>query len=192
MRTLATASWSTGVPIRWPSSIILRISLACKKASTCSEVRAISRVRILSSKDSRMWVTSVMSVRPKVDAPPLSECAVRKMASRHSGSGAATSTANNRRSFSASNSSASSKNTWKNWLISIVINTPHLFHRAPTSTGRTSTDHFFDHFDQALRIEGLDQPAIGAGSAPLGFHFIARFGGQHQNWHFLIAGNAAQ
>jgi hypothetical protein len=68
-----------------------------------------------------MWVTSDMSFSPNVEAPPLIECAVRKIAFRSSASGAAMSTASSSRSFSASSSSASSKKTWKNWLMSMVM-----------------------------------------------------------------------
>jgi hypothetical protein len=50
-------------------------------------VSAISPLRMRSSRVSSTWVTSVMSVTPNVDAPPLTEWAVRKIAFRSSASG---------------------------------------------------------------------------------------------------------
>ncbi|OIQ63664.1 hypothetical protein GALL_547950 [mine drainage metagenome] len=108
----STASWSTLLPFLCPSISISSTSFAVRNASTCSEVKGISPLRIRSSKDSRTWVTSVISLNPNVAAPPFMECAVRKMASRSSESGAAISTSSNNLSFSASNSAASSKKTW--------------------------------------------------------------------------------
>jgi len=89
-----------------------RTSFDTRKASTCSGVSAISFLRMRSSSDSSMWVTSVMSLKAKVAAPPLIECAARKIALRSSLSGADTSIASNNFSISASSSSASSKKTW--------------------------------------------------------------------------------
>ena len=54
---------------------------SCRLRSTSSLLRARS------SSDSRMCVVSVSAVKPKVAAPPLIECAARKIAARSSGSG---------------------------------------------------------------------------------------------------------
>ena len=54
---------------------------SCRCRSTSSLLRARS------SSDSRMCVVSVSAVKPKVAAPPLIECAARKIAARSSGSG---------------------------------------------------------------------------------------------------------
>ena len=207
-RTVATASRSTGVAWRWPSSCIFNTSLAAKKASTWAAVSAISPRRRRSSSDSSTWVTSVMSVWPKVAAPPLIECAVRKIAASCSMSGASVSSVSSSRSISASSSSASSKNTWKNWLISMLMPVSYCQTYAavemckrppaarprvvpPTSADRAgldaaSTQHLADHLGQPGRVERLDQPAGGARSAALGLHLVARFGSQHQDGHPCI------
>ncbi|KGC56682.1 chemotaxis two-component sensor kinase CheA domain protein [Burkholderia mallei] len=59
-----------------------------------------------------MCVVSVSAVKPNVAAPPLIECAARKIAARSSGSGEATSRFSSSCSICASSSSASSKNVW--------------------------------------------------------------------------------
>ncbi len=42
-------------------------------------------------------------------------------------------------------------------------------------------DYLAHDLNQFLRIEGLDQPARGTGSAALGLHGVAGLGGQHQD-----------
>ena len=86
-------------------------SPACRKASTISCVRGISFLRTRSSRVSKIWVTSAMSVKPKVPLPPLIEWAARKMAFTWSASGASRSSASNKASILTRCSAASSKNT---------------------------------------------------------------------------------
>src|SRR5471032_2506200 len=167
------------------------MSLAARKASTCSDVSAISPLRMRSSSVSRMWVTSVMLVTPNVEAPPLTEWAVRKIAFRSSASGASMFTASSSRSISASSSSASSKKTWKNWLISMVMVILRVV-RSASFACALSADDLLHYLDEPLWIEGFDQPAIGAGGAALGFHLVGRFGGQHQDGRLLVGRQFAQ
>ncbi len=109
--TSATCSSSTAVANRCPSTSIFSTSFAAKNASTCSAVSAISCLRILSSKFSSTCVISVMSIKPKVAAPPFIEWAARKIALSSSSSGLSMSMPRSKRSASANSSSASSKKT---------------------------------------------------------------------------------
>src|ERR1700712_4723708 len=55
-----------------------------------------------------------------------------------------------------------------------------------------SADHLLDHFDELGRVEGLDQPAGGAGTAPGLLHLVARLGGQDQDRRALELGVVTQ
>ena len=106
-----TACASTSLWYWRPASCIFSTSQALRNTSTIS-LRSLSlSVRSLSSSDSRMCVVSVISVKPKVPAPPLIECAVRKIAFKSSLLGAPTSSSSSNRSISPRSSADSSKNT---------------------------------------------------------------------------------
>src|SRR6185437_10626522 len=71
---------------------------------------ASSPRRAASSRFSSRWVVRCSASKPKVPAPPLIECAARKIAFNCSGSGCARSSANKCASMPSSSSPASSKN----------------------------------------------------------------------------------
>jgi len=100
------------LPLWCAANISRSTSTASRKVSTISEVMAISFLRMRSSRVSRIWVTSVMSVKPNVPLPPLMECAARKMAFNWSASGTSRSIASNRLSMLPRCSMHSSKNAW--------------------------------------------------------------------------------
>ncbi len=103
----------------WRASCAVNASPDCSSTSTIGGVTFSSWRRSLSSSVSIWCVSSATSVKPKVAAPPLTECAQRKIALSSSSSGDCTSSASSMRSICSRFSPASSKKTWKNWLRSM-------------------------------------------------------------------------
>jgi hypothetical protein len=101
----------------WPEPWCLansarRASPDCRRTSTISGVGRSSRRRSLSSKVSIWWVSSATSVKPNVAAPPLTECAQRKMEFNSSSSAASMLICRSCCSMLSRFSPASSKKTW--------------------------------------------------------------------------------
>ena len=84
---------------RCAASRSLSTSPASRKASIMSRRKASSPLRMRSSKFSSTWVTSARSVKPKVPAEPLIECAARNTALSCSASGFSMSRSSNRASM---------------------------------------------------------------------------------------------
>jgi hypothetical protein len=92
--------------------LVLQHVLGFQKGVDDDPRRASSRRRVRSSRFSKMCVVSVRAVKPNVAAPPLIECAARKIALSASASGDSMSTSSSSCSISTSSSSASSKKVW--------------------------------------------------------------------------------
>ena len=80
-------------PCWWRASCPRKASPARSSTSTIAAVVASSWRRSLSSRDSIWWVSSATSAKPNVAAPPLTECAQRKIEFSVSSSTLATSIA---------------------------------------------------------------------------------------------------
>ncbi len=124
----------SGLPLRWASSRRCNTSRASRKELIMSGRRCIWPQRMRSSRVSSSWVTAVMSSKPNIPLEPLIECAARKMPCSVSLSGRSRSRPIRRSSRVARCSSVSSKNTWRNWLISWGMGPPP---RGNGNQGRT-------------------------------------------------------
>ena len=109
-----TCAIARAMRLAWLStaSRLRSTSPASRHASTMPEESGCSCLRTMSSSVSMTWVTSVMSLKPKVPLEPLIEWAARNKAFKSSASGASTSIDTSRFSMDARCSAASSKNTW--------------------------------------------------------------------------------
>ena len=99
-------------PFWWRASCARSASPDCSSTSTIGAVGASSWRRSLSSSVSIWCVSSAASAKPNVAAPPLTECAQRKMEFSSSSSAASMSISSSCCSMRSRFSPASSKKTW--------------------------------------------------------------------------------
>src|SRR5690606_571696 len=154
----ASAVASIALPCSQAPSRPRSTSTDASRAPMAVESRTRRPARASSSRVSSRWVRSVTLEKPNVAAPPLIECAARKMTLMVSGSATGPPDSSDSRppSIASSPSRLSSKNAaWKRVM---SISGEDLAH------GR----------DQLLGIERLHQPAGGAGG--LAFHLLVAAG----------------
>jgi hypothetical protein len=108
----AVVSGASPPPAWWRASRLRSRSPACSSVSIIAVVGGCSWRRRRSSSVSIACVRAATSAKPKVAAPPLTECAQRKMACSVSSAGAATSSPSSNCSKVSRLSAASSKKTW--------------------------------------------------------------------------------
>ncbi len=116
-RTRASSSVVSGGPPPAPwcsASCAFSASPACRSTSTIGADGASSWRRSLSSSVSIWCVSSATSAKPKVAAPPLTECAQRKIAFSSSSLADSMSMSSSSCSIRSRFSPASSKKTWWN------------------------------------------------------------------------------
>src|SRR5690348_9982318 len=171
-RRPSLAASATAPPSRERASMPRMQSTDCSNSSTVSASAARRPPRTSSSSDSSTWVNAARSANPKVAAPPLIECAARKIVWMSSGSWTPFSRTSNASSIPSRPSRLSSKKVWWNWRRSTVL----MGGGRPCSAG-----HARDRREQLVRIERLDQPAGGAGGLALLLLVRVGFGGEDQD-----------
>src|SRR5690606_474554 len=174
-RAWASAAASMAPPCSQAASRLRSTSTDVSNTPMALGPRVRRPARASSGRVSSRWVRSVTLEKPNVAAPPLIECAARKMTLMVSGSPPPDSSDSRPPSIASRPSRLSSKNAaWKR-----VMSMP-------------SAQDLAHGGEQLLGIEGLDQPAGRAGG--LAFHLLVAAGlrGEHQQGGEAVVRQLAQ
>src|SRR5262245_49729296 len=185
-RHSAPSSTGIGSPARASVTMSESTSLAASSTSTTSDVDSMLPCRTASSTVSNTWANSTSNSKPKMPAPPLTECTPRKTACTVSSDPVPSRMSVRPVSISCNSSLHSSKKVR-------LSSSKFVMMPKPSVRGRRALwRDLANGRDQPLRIERLDHPSGGSRLAGEILLFGVAFGGQHEDRRRLVHRALAQ